>query len=114
MPDISIYRLSNACQTNASIGKAIIYTTIVFNHTISFSVGFEQVVRTNLKRSPPCFSTTVPVSRSSSSPVPGVVAFGERPITARTAPHVTNRDDACRMQIHCRARSSRLRSQKEE
>ena len=55
-----------------------------------------------------------PVSRSSSSPVPGVVAFGEIPITARTAPHVTNRDDACRMQIHCRARSSRLRSRKEE
>ena len=46
--------------------------------------------------------------------VPGVVAYEKWPITARTAPHVTNHDDACRMQISRRARSSRLGSQKEE
>ena len=38
--------------------------------------------------------THAPVSRARSSPVPGVVAYGKRPITARTAPHVT-----CRMQF---------------
>ena len=63
-----------------------------------------------------CFADVVrvPVSRARSSPVPGVVAYGNLPITARTAPNVTNHDDACRMQIYCRARSSRLRSRKEE
>ena len=42
-----------------------------------------------------------------------VIAYGKWQITARTAPRVTNHDDACRMQIYCRARSSRLRSRKE-
>ena len=54
------------------------------------------------------------VSRSRSSPVPGIVAYGKWPITAGTAPHVTNHDDACRMQIYCHARSSRLLSRNEE
>ena len=55
-----------------------------------------------------------PVSRARSSPVPGVVAYGEWPITARTAPHVTKHQGECRMQVSRRSRSSRLRSRKEE
>ena len=56
----------------------------------------------------------VPVSRARSSPVPGVVASGEKPITARTTPHVTNHRGACRLQTFRRSRSSRLGSRKEE
>ncbi len=58
--------------------------------------------------------TLVPVSRARSSPVPGVVAYGEWPITARTTPHVTNHRGACRLQTFRRSRSSRLGSRKEE
>ena len=56
----------------------------------------------------------IPVSRARSSPMPGVVASGEWPITARTTPHVTNHRGACRLQTFRRSRSSRLGSRKEE
>ena len=59
-------------------------------------------------------SIATPVSRARSSPVPGVVAYGEWPITARTTPHVTNHRGACRLQTFRRSRSSRLGSRKEE